>query len=237
MNGQYNFSQQEATPATRAGSAVLAIDTGSPIASVAVALDSQITAVRSIEQRKSSGKILSMIDEALTISGVGLRDLDLLLGLRGPGSFTGLRVGLATLQGIHWSLGLRTGTLPTLQVLATLAPVEANRVISCVDGMRGEWLTQEHSGTAPYAPIGEPRISSAKRLAEKCDAHFVGFGVTRLRDAFEEAMKPVFVEPGPLAAQAIRALESCHPDLDPARLAEPLYLRPPAVTVAQPRND
>lgn len=236
MNSQYNFSRQEAPPASRPATTVLAIDTGSPIASVAVSVDTELTAVRSVEQRQSSGKILQLIDEALTVSDMRLSEVELLIGLRGPGSFTGLRVGLATLQGMRWALGLQAGTLPTLQVLATLAPVDATRVISCVDGLRGEWLTQEHAATPPHTPVEEPRVSTAAELTAESYTHFIGFGVTRLREAFEDPSAAVFIEPGPLAPQTVRALETCPPNLDPGALASPLYIRPPAVTLTGPRR-
>ena len=104
MSGQYSFSINESSPTPQLSRAVLAIDTGSPLASVAIAIGGEVVAHRATEQRRSSGRLLEMIDQVLATAGLPLAAVDLLLGLRGPGSFTGLRVGLATLQGIRLAL-------------------------------------------------------------------------------------------------------------------------------------
>ena len=133
MNRQYNFSQPGTSPAPEPDRKVLAIDTGSPVVSVAVSIGTEVAANRATEVRQSSGQVLQMIDAVLTDAALSLTQIDLLLGLRGPGSFTGLRVGLATLQGIRLALGTSTATFPTLRVLASLAPYKASTVTACVD--------------------------------------------------------------------------------------------------------
>lgn len=228
MSRQYNFSNHEAPPSPDTLSAALAIDTGSPLVSVAVSVSGEVVADQAMELRHSSGRLLQMIDEVLADSGLQLPQIDLLVGLRGPGSFTGLRVGLATLQGMRMALGTRTATLPTLQVLASLAPHDGSRVTACVDALRGAWLMQEFSSGPPYSPLNEPNLSSAENLSRSGSSHCVGFGVSRLRALLEPASSIVLVEPGPLAPPALRMLDSCPPDLNPALLARPLYLRSPA---------
>lgn len=230
MRRQYSFSRREAPPQPAPGGAVLAIDTGSPVVSVAISVSSAVVAERATEIRQSSGRLLRMIDEALVESGLALSDLDLLLALRGPGSFTGLRVGLATLQGMRMALGTATATLPTLQVLATLAPAGAPRITGCVDALRGEWLAQDFSCGPLYSPLDEPSRTTSEDLSGRTSSHCVGFGVSRLVSPTQVDSGLVLIEPGPLAAQALRILETCEPDRDPALLADPLYLQGPPVT-------
>jgi len=230
MSRQYNFSRDETPSPASAFDAVLAIDTGSPVVSVAVSVNAQVVAERATEQRRSSGRLLRMIDEVLADSGLKLSEIDLLLGLRGPGSFTGLRVGLATLLGMRMALGTQAATLPTLQVLATLAPSDASRVTACVDALREEWLIQEFSSGPLFTPLGEPVLCSAERLSISTSKSCVGFGVSRVFSQVISESSPVLVEPGPLAPQALRILDTCPPDQDPELLARPLYLRAPAVT-------
>ena len=177
MSRQYNFSNREVPPEPHSLGTVLAIDTGSPVVSVALSAGGEVIAERTSELRQSSERLLQMIDEVLGSSGLRLPEIDLLLGLRGPGSFTGLRVGLATLLGMRMALGIDTGTLPTLQVLATLAPTDARLITACVDALQGRWLTQEFAAAPTYLPINEPVITSAESLAMKSTGHFVGFGI------------------------------------------------------------
>ncbi len=233
MRGQYNFSSQEA-PRPRPDGAVLAIDTGSPLVSLALAVDSEIIADRSMEQRQSSGRLLASVDEILAEAGLRIGDIGLFLGLRGPGSFTGLRVGLATLQGLRMALDAATATYSTFEVLASLAPEEASRVVACVDALRGEWLTQEFSLESSWRALAEPTLCKPEEMIRSAVSHCVGFGVARALADTELATTPIAIEPGPLAAQALRLLQEVPPDRDPRLLADPLYLRAPAASPARP---
>ena len=226
MNCQYNFSSRETLP----NEAALALDTGSPVVSVAVSVGGRLAAERTIEQRQSSGRLLQIIDEVLEESGLRLSQIDLLLGLRGPGSFTGLRVGLATLQGMRLALGTRTATFPTLQVLATLAPAGSHSITACVDALREQWLIQDFVASPPYEPIQSPESLSGKDLLNRKSHIYIGFGISRLRAQLASPSDAVLIEPGPLAPQALRILGVCHADPNPDLLANPLYLGAPAVT-------
>jgi tRNA threonylcarbamoyl adenosine modification protein YeaZ len=231
MGRQYNFSQHGTSADPEPDRRVLAIDTGSPVVSVAVSIGTEVAAKSVTEVRQSSGQVLQMIDAVLRDAALQLSQIDLLLGLRGPGSFTGLRVGLATLQGIRLALGTSTATFPTLRVLASLAPQEATTVTTCVDALRGQWLRQGFSASPPYSPIDEPELATAESLAANSTSHLIGFGISDLRPQLPADSKVLLVEPGPLAPQALRILDSCPPDLDSRLLSNPLYLRAPAVSI------
>lgn len=230
MGRQYNFSSQQTSLDSHRSAAALAIDTGSPVVSVALSLDGEIAAQRSIELRRSSGQLLQMIDDVLAECGLQMAHLDLLVGLRGPGSFTGLRIGLATMMGIRMALGTPCVTFPTHQVLATLAPpARDGAVTACVDALRGAWLVQQFSSAPPYPALGPPENRTAESLVEEASSPLVGFGVSKLVGPGRSAIPSSLVEPGPLAPQALRILDDCPPDPRPELLAQPLYLQPPAV--------
>lgn len=233
MNSQYSFSDLQSPPQPRLAGTAMAIDTGSPLVSVAISVDGQVAAQRVNEQRRSSGRLLVMIDEVLAEAALTLPELDLFVALRGPGSFTGLRVGLATVLGTRMALGIATGTLPTLQVLASLAPRDSSRVRACVDALRGEWQTQDYSGSPPYQPSGEPHLQSVDDLLRDPSCPVIGFGISAALQGSASSVAPLTIEPGPLAAQALSILSVCPPDMDPARLTDPLYLQAPAAKVPQ----
>ncbi len=213
---------------------LLAVDTGSPVVSVAVVAGDRVLAVREGRQRESSARLIGWIEDALDEAGAELRDLDGAVALRGPGSFTGLRVGLATLLGFHLGIGLRVTGLPTLFVLAATAPAGA-QVMALVPAGPGEWFAQRFTGGSPPRPLAEPRRRPAdlpSLAAEGVDRVVVATADERQRLGGGGAL-PVAAS-APLASVAGR-LAACHGAVwDPALLVAPLYLAPAPVTPPGP---
>lgn len=206
---------------------LLAVDAGSPRVSVAVGGAAGVLAEASAEGRQSSGALLAMIEGVLADSGLRPLDLGGLVALRGPGSFTGLRVGLATVLGLHQALGLPATALPTLEVLGSLGPGDGSTVLAVVDALRGEWFAQPFRATAPPRPLAGPHLASAAVLDRYAPALVVGFGATGLAD---EATGLTALEPPPLAAVAVLQAGRYPLRWQPATLVEPLYLRPPSAS-------
>jgi tRNA threonylcarbamoyl adenosine modification protein YeaZ len=232
--------------------AVLALDTGSPTVSVAVARDGQALAERAVEIGRSSQKLIGMVDGALADAGVRSRDLAGIVALAGPGSFTGLRVGLATALGLHQALGVPATAVPTLEALAACladepGPVDEEawpRVVAVVDVLRDEWAYQELTvdGGPPRPRTKAERLATAavvERLAAGEPARVVGFGLDVLRDALADLVaggQVTLHEPASLAASTARAATLHPPAWNPQTLTNPLYFRPPAVTLPKPRS-
>lgn len=218
---------------------VLALDTGSPVVSVALGRAGQVLAARAIEQTRSSATLLDQVSEALAEIGARPADLGAVVALRGPGSFTGLRIGLSTALGLHQALGVRATALPTLRALAAWAFSAGSGegpVLAVVDALRGDWSAQlftAGSGGLPEAASAEA-LRPASEVAALGAGRIAGFGISRLAEQTSGAL--LFLEPGPLAPAAIRL--AAEPDLawDPALLTAPLYARPPAVTLPKART-
>lgn len=208
----------------------LILDAASPLVSVAVGRGTEVLAQRVEEIGRSSARLLAMIDECLREAGAGLPDLAGVAALAGPGSFTGLRIGLATILGLHQATGLPAAALPTLPVLAALVKDPDFPGVGAVDALRAEWTVQGGTSPDPPAP-GIPVPESELRSLAPCT--LVGFGVSRLAALPGWPADIRLLEPGPLAPAALALLD--HPAMawDPGRLTAPLYARPPAVT--QPR--
>lgn len=78
---------------------ILAIDTSSKICSVAIMEDDRkIIELHSDDEKTHSVKLMPMIDEAFKTSNLSLDNIDLLVACVGPGSFTGVRIGIATIK-------------------------------------------------------------------------------------------------------------------------------------------
>jgi tRNA threonylcarbamoyladenosine biosynthesis protein TsaB len=210
---------------------VLAFDTGSPLTSVALARDRAVIAEESAERAASSDSLIALIDRVLRGLGVEARDLGAICVLRGPGSFTGLRIGLATALGLHQALGVPAAVMPTLRVLAEAT--SARRVAAVVDALRGEWFVQVFERDGALEEQGPAAIFAADALRALDVDAVIGFGAARLF-ASGGGVEALALEPPPLAAVAAR-LASGWPSWDPSLLTEPLYLRSAPTTPAPPR--
>lgn len=211
---------------------VLALDSGSPTVSVALGRAGEVWGLRSVAQASSSEALLRLVAELLAEQGLGPRDLGGIVGARGPGSFTGLRVGLATILGLHQALGVPVAALPTLEVLATAArPEGPERVVAAVDALRGEWHLQPFAAGSPPLAEAPARCLPAAALAALAPCRVVGFGVEALAGA-----GIVTTEPGPLAPALLRLVHLAPVGWELAALLNPLYLRAPAVTPPKERG-
>src|SRR5437588_604667 len=112
---------------------ILAADTSLPILSVALVLDDALLGAVALEGRSSRNeKLLPAIDWLLTEAAIERASVDLFAVTRGPGSFTGVRIGLATMQGLALALGKPVCAMSTHEAIAP-----ANGRASIVDDARG----------------------------------------------------------------------------------------------------
>ena len=114
---------------------LLALDTATLVASVAVARDGVVVA-RDARVTTHSERLLALVDEVLREAGLAPADLDTIVCGAGPGSFTGLRIGMATAKGLCFALGR---PLLTVSSLAALAMEGApGRVLALLDAKKHE---------------------------------------------------------------------------------------------------
>lgn len=118
---------------------VLAIDTTSPVASAAVWEDGRQTASFTVSGPLShSVTILPMIDASLTALGLRLADMDVLSCSAGPGSFTGVRIGVSTLKGLAFADGKPCVGTSTLEALARGLDGFSGLVVPVMNARRGQ---------------------------------------------------------------------------------------------------
>lgn len=98
---------------------ILAIDTATSFGGIAILEDDRIIVESADSSKEShSEKLLPFIDNLLKSNRINLRDIDCFAAAIGPGSFTGLRVGIATIKGLAWSLKKPVIGISTLKALA-----------------------------------------------------------------------------------------------------------------------
>src|SRR5207302_5430457 len=130
---------------------ILAADTSLPVLSVALILDDALLGAVALEGRSSRNeKLLPAIDWLLTEAAIERMSIDLFAVTRGPGSFTGVRIGLATMQGLALALGKPVCAMSTHEAIA---PAHGRATI-VDDAGRGEfYVSVFEDGREVVAPL------------------------------------------------------------------------------------
>jgi len=134
----------EANPAPK----ILAVDTSSLTGSAALCSGERLIAESLLNVRSThSEKLLQQIDLLLEAAGWRLTDLDLLVAVTGPGSFTGLRIGVATVKGLAQVLERPVIGISSLQMLAMNLPLCPVPICVFLDARKKEVYTQLYRWT------------------------------------------------------------------------------------------
>ena len=118
---------------------ILAIDTSTDVCSVAILKDGEV--LREISQKVKtghSGTILQIIDNLFRNSGVNKKDINLIATGLGPGSFTGIRIGIATAKGLAAAINCEIRGVSTLYAVAANAPESDLHIMPVLDARKGE---------------------------------------------------------------------------------------------------
>ena len=131
---------------------ILGADTSLPILSVALIRDDEIAGAVALEGKGSRNeKLLPALDWLLIESGITRESIDLFAVTRGPGSFTGVRIGLATIQGLALALGKPVCAMSTHEAIAQGSGLRDAVVVD--DAGRGElYLSEFRGGRESVAP-------------------------------------------------------------------------------------
>ena len=197
-----NRAGEEGARAPRAvrapgGLLTLGVETATEERSVAVARGARLLALRTCAQRVAGARVLEEVDGALAQARVPLEEVELFAAAKGPGSFTGLRSGLATLKALAQTLRRPVVGVPTLHALAHAAR-PAPRVVALIPAGRGEVFAQllGVSEGGVVEELGGPEHVPPARLLERLRGSggglkWVGGGALKyaelIRDAAESA--------------------------------------------------
>jgi len=215
---------------------VVAIDTSQRRGSAALSRGGDVLSESAFGEGESHLRDLGVtIDRMLSEHGLEVGDVARVALVTGPGSFTGLRIGMAFVKGLHAGLGVEIVTIGTLTLLA-LPHLEAHeRVCAMLDAHKHEVYAAvfaraaaEHPPMATADMVVSPCAMPAARFVEQLPfvpGLFVGAGVARYRDVVEPVVgtaslaDPLDTPPSaahlariahrltPLGVEAIRSLE------------------------------
>ncbi len=186
---------------------ILAFDTATTVATSALVRDGTVLG----ERRSQARSVLADAELLLAEAGLAPRDLDALVTGTGPGSFTGVRMGLATARGLALGLGVPVAGVSTLAALEAGAP----GAVPVIDGGRGEVFALVE---------GEPRALRPEELDAR-GRTLVGGGAVRYREIFAGAEIPPDDDDRHVPQARFHAELAA--DFGDAEAIEPLYLRAP----------
>jgi tRNA threonylcarbamoyladenosine biosynthesis protein TsaB len=227
---------------------ILGLDTTTRSGSAAVLRDGEVLSDVSGDPALAHGQRLPAdIGRALDAAGVSLDEVALLAVVAGPGSFTGLRIGIASIQGLAFSRGLAVVPVSALDALGRLTLRAADGralVASWIDALRGEVFAALYDGSVDrplLAPSSAPPAATLEAWAAPIGARpvvFAGDGAVRYREVIAATLgaRATVREPAPtLAAEAAR-IAAAHPEraVAPHGIV-PIYVRRPDVELARGR--
>lgn len=216
---------------------VLGIETSSELGGVALANEAGAIVEKLTEKRLNhSEELIRLIDSVLKGLKSGLDDLHGVAVSMGPGSFTGLRVGLATAKGLCLSKGLPLLGIPSLDALAGMCPESSLPVHAIIDAKRGEvyWSSYRYE-SGMQTRTGEYLALAPQDLVERIseETMLIGSGVDVYRDFIVEKRKglvkfvtpnPQFPSPSAVAALGLQRLKANQ--TEEIESVEPIYIRP-----------
>jgi tRNA threonylcarbamoyladenosine biosynthesis protein TsaB len=188
----------------------LAFDTATDVTTSALVDDGEVLG----ERASRAVTLLEDVDALLRQGGARASDLDLLAVGIGPGSFTGVRIGLATARGLALALGVRAAGVSTLDALAAGAP----RAVPVVDARRREIFALVD---------GEPRVLAPGELRVAPGTVCVGDGAVRYRAVLEAAGAEIPPDGDERHLPRARFHAALAGEPVAADELEPLYLRVP----------
>ena len=167
---------------------VLAVDTSIPFSSVVLFEDAVVQAQLSQFVRTShSDCLMPAIEQGLKLAGIDLGELDQLVVCRGPGSFSGLRIGIAAMNGLAMALKLPLSSFVNLDLMALQFSCWKGTICPVVDARKGQlyWALYATDGFGGWEKIRDYAVDDPDMIVRQLnpDTLIVGPGVDTYRNS------------------------------------------------------
>lgn len=224
---------------------ILALDTTTRAGSVAVLDDHRVLSLLPGEESRTHAERLPVeLARALELAGKAKEQIDLLAVATGPGAFTGLRIGLAAMQGLAMTLNKPVVGVSALEALAAQVSTRDSAIIvPWMDAQRGDVFAMLID-SATHATVETPAASNPGALLESWRPHLAGRHSIFIGDAVvrDQSLITPFGEarvPAPLAVQIaqIGAQRAARGQAGPPHALEPIYVRRPDAEIERERKN
>lgn len=206
---------------------LLILETSQHVGMIALALDGAIVGERTLDEaRRHARDLVPAIRELLQAQGWRARDLDGVLVSRGPGSYTGLRVGIISAKTLAYATGCALLAIDTFAAIALQAPADAQNVDVIADAQQGNVYVQRF-GTHPE-PLAIVPLDMWRESALAWRVSVMGPGLEIFADRLPPALSILPRDTWlPLPASLLRVglMRMSAGERDDPFAVEPLYLR------------
>jgi tRNA threonylcarbamoyladenosine biosynthesis protein TsaB len=220
---------------------VLALDTSTSCLSVALIKDkATISEINLTVKVGHAGMILPVIDEVLSTSGTSKDDITLIATGTGPGSFTGLRIGIATAKGLAKAIRCPLVGIPTLDIIARAALPSSMHIMPILDAKKSEvFCALYNKDGLRLTDIMNLRPEEIATLVSE-DTLFVGNGCDIYRDILIKDLGPLYHEAPALLwyprASVLAGIALTIPIEGLSKDVQPLYIRASDATLLLERR-
>lgn len=220
---------------------ILLIETSTSVLSVALAQDGTVAHERVCTQPRMQASLTApLVKEVLDQAGLNVKDCDAVCVSSGPGSYTGLRVGVSTAKGLAFGAGIPLIAIGTLDILVAGALEESapkGHLVPMIDARRMEVYTAVYSGEGQRLTEVESKIIGPESFADelaKGEVLFVGDGALKCKDVITHP-NARFQEAFPLARHMAKLAQKAFDEEKFENLAyfEPFYLKDFIATVSK----
>ncbi len=200
----------------------LAVNTATQILSLALVRDGAVLAeAQTPESRDQGNFLLTQIDKMLVASNLAYEDLDLMVAVTGPGSFTGIRIGLAAMRGIALAANRPLVGISSFDFFATTMPQSEHQLVAVES-----WREELYFRLDNHEPVNIKPSEMSQQLKDIGPIAVAGDAAHKMRELLPQA---TFVKDEPTAVDLAR-LALIRTDLHTE--AVPFYLRAADVTLA-----
>jgi tRNA threonylcarbamoyladenosine biosynthesis protein TsaB len=218
------------------GETLLTVDTSTPAGSVAISRGETLLGEILLNVKSNhTDRLLLTLRQLLTDAGLQLTDVDAFAAVLGPGSFTGLRVGVATVKGLALATGKPVVGVSTLQTVAMQVPFPRHPLCVLLDARKNEvYAGLYHWEGGRPVPVRPETAISPERLLESLEGEtlFAGDGSVAYRSLLSRRLGsrahfvPWSLHPPRAAAAAVLALAALREgDAIPLAQLTPRYIR------------